>query len=157
MLCLRVLLTDRNHSKTLREILFDAVGKNRKVLGKPYGNGQRSVTYGQCSMRDDIGKYVRCGTSGKEVHGTDSTSVGRKPSVSGGTARLRASATSFRKPGTESRWTEMRAGTGGIDTCPVQVSGPSRPPTGKGSYLCGRPHETEHAQAAADGTKSRVE
>ena len=49
MLCLGVLLTDRNHSKTLREILFDAVGKNRKVLGKPYGNGQRSVTYGQCS------------------------------------------------------------------------------------------------------------
>ena len=48
MLRYRVWLTDRNHSKTLSEILFDAVGKNRKVLGRPYGNGQNCVTYGQC-------------------------------------------------------------------------------------------------------------
>ena len=74
--------------------------------------------------------------------------------------RLRASAISFRKPGTESRWTEIRAVSrtaGGIDTCPWQETGPSRPPTGKGSCLRGKPHETEHAQAAADGSKSRVD
>ena len=55
------------------------------------------------------------------------------------------------------RFPEADRTAGGIDTYPVQVSGPSRPPTGKGSCLCGRPHEMEHAQAAADGTKSRVE